>query len=53
MPLAPEYQALFDSMAETPAPKLIDMSPAEPREMYRAARPANPELTVGSVPSVE
>lgn len=49
MPLAPEYQALFASMAETPAPRLIDLSPPDGREMYRMARPLNPELAVGAV----
>jgi acetyl esterase len=47
MPLAPEYAAMFAQLAEgPPAPALSDMTPAEGREMYRAMRPLNPELSI-------
>ena len=46
MPLAPEYQALLAQLAETPAPRITDVSPAQGREMYRMARAVNEDLTV-------
>lgn len=47
MPLAPEYAAMFEQMAEQPpAPGLWEMTPAEGREMYRAMRPLNPDLPI-------
>jgi acetyl esterase len=49
MPLAEEYAALINQMAETPAPALKDLAPAEGREMYRLMRPVIPELPIGSV----
>ena len=35
MPLAPEYEAMFAQLAESPAPGITDLSLAEGREMYR------------------
>lgn len=49
MPLAPEYAAMFAAMAEQPGPAIADMTPVQAREVYRLMRPANPDLTVGSV----
>ncbi len=49
MPLAPEYQAMFAALGDTPLPKITDMTPSEGREMYRVARPLNPEIAVGAV----
>jgi acetyl esterase len=49
MPLAPEYQAMLDELAETPGPAIVDLSPAEGRELYRLMRPLNPELAVANV----
>lgn len=47
MPLAPEYAAMFEQMAQQPpAPGLWEMTPEEGREMYRAMRPLNPELPI-------
>jgi acetyl esterase len=49
MPLAPEYQAMFAALGDTPLPRIADMTPAEGREMYRQARPLNPEIAAGAV----
>ena len=49
MPLAPEYQAFFAQLAETPGPSFTQMTPAEGRAAYRLMRPLNPELAVSSV----
>ena len=47
MPLAPEYVAMFEQLAEQePAPPLWEMTPEQGREMYRAMRPTNPELPI-------
>lgn len=47
MPLAPEYAAMFEQMAQQdPAPPLWEMTPAQGREMYHAMRPLNPELPI-------
>ncbi|MCB1684971.1 MAG: alpha/beta hydrolase [Pseudomonadales bacterium] len=49
MPLAPEYQAMFAQIAETPAPPLSSLPPAQGREFYRMMRPLNPDLPIGKV----
>ncbi|MGE0624527.1 MAG: alpha/beta hydrolase [Pseudomonadales bacterium] len=49
MPLVPEYEAMFAQLAETPGPKISELTPAEGREMYRLMRPLNDALAVGSV----
>ena len=49
MPLAPEYAAMFAAMAEQPGSAISEMTPAQAREVYRMMRPANPDLTVGTV----
>ncbi len=49
MPLAPEYQAMLAQLAETPAPKMTDLSPTETREIYREMRPVNNTIEVGSI----
>ncbi|MCH8142929.1 MAG: alpha/beta hydrolase [Proteobacteria bacterium] len=49
MPLAPEYQAMLEQLADAPGPAITEMSPTEARELYRTMRPANPELAVGGV----
>ena len=50
MPLAPEYAAMFEQLAEAPpAPPLNEMTPAEGREMYRTMRPLNPDIDVHHV----
>ena len=49
MPLAPEYQAMLDQLADAPGPAISEMNPTEARELYRMMRPANPELAVGQV----
>ena len=47
MPLAPEYAAMFEQLAQQePAPPLWEMTAAQGREMYRAMRPLNPELAI-------
>ncbi|XOV83188.1 MAG: alpha/beta hydrolase [bacterium] len=47
MPLAPEYAAMFEQMAQQPpAPALWEMTPEQGREMYRVMRPLNPELPI-------
>ena len=53
MPLAPEYEALLAAAAEAGAPPLSALSPAEGRELYRMMRPANPELAVGEIASID
>ena len=49
MPIAPEYQAMLDSLAEQPGPALTELSPTDARAVYRMMRPAAPELEVGRV----
>lgn len=49
MPLVPEYEAMFAALAAEPGPKISELSPTEGREMYRAMRPLNEALPVGSV----
>ena len=49
MPLVPEYQAMFEALAEEPGPAITELTPEQAREMYRMMRPANPELVVGAV----
>jgi len=49
MPLAPEYEAMFAQLAETPAPPLASLPPAQGREIYRMMRPVNPDLPIGKV----
>ena len=49
MPLTPEYQAMLAQLAETPAPKMTELSPGETREMYRLMRPVNDAITVARV----
>ena len=49
MPLAPEYEAMLTEAAAAGAPPMTELSAPEARAMYQAMRPANPELTVGSV----
>lgn len=49
MPLAPEYQAMLAEMAAAEGPAMTDLPPAQARELYRLMRPANPDLSVGSV----
>ncbi len=47
MPLAPEYAAMFEQLAQNePVPPLWEMTPAQGREMYRAMRPLIPELPI-------
>jgi acetyl esterase/lipase len=47
MPLAEEYAAMFDQLAQQdPAPALWEMTAAEGREMYRAMRPLIEELPI-------
>ncbi|MEM9622804.1 MAG: alpha/beta hydrolase [Pseudomonadota bacterium] len=50
MPLAPEYAAMFEQLAQNePAPALWELSAEQGRDMYRAMRPLNPELPVHDV----
>ena len=49
MPLAPEYQAMLEQLADAPGPAITEMSPTEARDLYRTMRPANPDLAVGRV----
>ena len=50
MPLAPEYQAMFEELAkQPPAPPLWEMTPEQGREMYRMMRPVNPDLPIHQV----
>ena len=51
MPLAPEYAALFQQQAEQAdsgetVPALWEMTASQGREMYRAMRPLNPDLSI-------
>ena len=47
MPLAPEYQAMFEQLAAAePTPSLSEIPVADARDAYRAMRPVNPELTI-------
>ena len=47
MPLAPEYQAMFEQLAAAgPTPSLSEIPVADAREAYRAMRPVNPELAI-------
>ena len=50
MPLSPEYQAMFEQLANAePAPSLWEMTPEQGREMYRAVRPVIDELPIGRI----
>ena len=50
MPLAAEYQAMFDQLAAAgPTPGVRDLPLAGAREMYRAARALNPDLPIHQV----
>ncbi|MCP5178549.1 MAG: alpha/beta hydrolase [Pseudomonadales bacterium] len=50
MPLAAEYEAMFQQLASQPAaPALSELPPAGGREMYRMMRPVEPDLAIGSV----
>ena len=47
MALAPEYQAMFDQLAENgPAPGISDLPVPDGRAVYRSMRPVNPDLPV-------
>ena len=53
MPLAPEYQAMFEQVAATgPTPKLSELPLAIAREGYRLSRPVNSELAVHSIEDI-
>ena len=50
MPLAPEYQAMFEQLAANgPAPKLSEIPIAVAREGYRLSRPVNPDLAIHAI----
>ena len=50
MALAPEYQAMFDQLAENgPAPGISDLPVPDGRNVYRAMRPVNPDLPVHKI----
>ena len=54
MPLAPEYQAMFDELAAAgPSPSLAEIPVADARAVYRAMRPINPELSVGAIENAQ
>lgn len=54
MPLAPEYQAMFDQLATAePGPSLSEIPVADAREVYRTMRPVNPELNVNSIEELQ
>lgn len=53
MPLAPEYAAMLAEAAAAEAPPMTSLSAPEARAMYQAMRPANPELTVGTVSDLQ
>ena len=54
MPLAPEYQAMFDELAAAdPSPSLAEIPVADARAIYRAMRPINPELTIGAIENAQ
>ena len=40
---------MFAALGDSPGPRITEMTPAQAREMYRLARPANPDITVGAV----
>ena len=47
MPLAPEYQAMFEQLAAAgPTPSLSEIPVSDARDAYRAMRPVNPELAI-------
>jgi len=47
MPLAPEYAAMFEQIAQQePGPALSELAPEQAREVYRMMRPVNTELTI-------
>mgnify|MGYP001161637085 FL=1 len=47
MPLAPEYQAMFEQLAAAgPSPSLSEIPVADARDVYRAMRPVNPDLAI-------
>ena len=53
MPLAPEYQAMFEQVAAAgPTPKLFELPLAIAREGYRMSRPVNPELAVHAIEDI-
>ena len=53
MPLAPEYQAVFDQLAAAgPMPSLTDIPLADARESYRTSRAVNPDLAVDSIQDI-
>ena len=49
MPLHPEFELLLTEMAAAGGPQLIDLPPAEGREMFRAMQPMDGLPEVGSV----
>ena len=50
MALAPEYQAMFDQLAENgPAPGISDLPVPDGRNVYRTMRSVNPELPVHKI----
>lgn len=50
MPLAPEYQAMFEQLAANgPTPKLSELPIAAAREVYRLSRPVNPNLAIHAI----
>ena len=54
MPLAPEYQAMFDELAAAGAsPSLAEIPGADARAVYRAMRPINPELSIGAIENAQ
>ena len=50
MPLAPEYQAVFDQLAAAgPVPSMTEIPVADARENYRTSRAVNPNLSVHDI----
>jgi acetyl esterase len=50
MPLAAEYQAMFDQLAAAgPTPGVRDLPLPDARNMYRVARPVNPDLPIHQI----
>ncbi len=50
MPLAPEYQAVFDQLAAAgPLPSMTEIPVADARENYRTSRAVNPDLPVHDI----
>ena len=50
MPLATEYQALFDQLAAAgPMPSMTEIPLADARESYRTSRAVNPDLAVHDI----